>query len=119
MMFLIAPTEFDTANQAGVRTAITFYEQALPIAHTVGNRSLEAVTLNNIIGAAKAKVGERATALQSFSRALALAQEVQDPIPESLILTNLMGFWRLENRYDIAIFFGKQAVNKFQRMRAN
>jgi CHAT domain-containing protein/tetratricopeptide (TPR) repeat protein len=98
--------------------ALDYYNQALPLRRAVGDRNGEAATLNTI-SVVHALHGEKEQALAGYSAALALAREVRSPLEEADILNNLMALWRSAGEPGTAIFFGKQAVDKYQQVRAN
>ena len=98
--------------------ALDYYNQALSRRRVVDDRRGEAVTLNNI-GLVYFTLGEKELGLENFSEALALAREVQNPLVEAAVLSNLMAFWRDEGQPALAVFFGKEAVNKVQQLRAS
>lgn len=99
------------------KKALKLYGQALRLHRLLGERGGEARTLGNI-GFVYASLGERRKALQSYSEALPLFDEIRDRIGEAAISHNLMAFWTRDNAA-LAVFFGKQAVNTLQHLRAN
>lgn len=98
--------------------ALDYYNQALPLDRAAGDRLGESLALNNI-GAAYLSLGEKKLALENYTQALALARAVQMPQTQAVVLNNLRDYWRKEGQPAIAIFFGKQAVNEIQQVRAN
>lgn len=62
---------------------------------------------------------EESDALASYFRALRMALELDRPDLEGLVDASLMNHFRKRHQADLAIFFGKQAVDKFQAIRAN
>jgi CHAT domain-containing protein/Tfp pilus assembly protein PilF len=98
--------------------ALDLYDQALQIDRAIGDRDLEAITLINV-SYVDAALGDKHPALEHLSHALALAREVKNPLREASALSGLMAFWRNEGQPATGIFFGKQAVNEIQQLRAN
>ena len=98
------------------RKALEFNRQALLIYQKSGDKSGEATTLNNI-GFASLELGEIAQALQNFNQSLVLARETQSKGLEAIILSNLMRAFQKSNNPSVAIFYGKQCVNKYQELR--
>ncbi len=98
------------------RKALEFNRKALPIYQKIGDKSGEATTLNNI-GLASLELGEIAEAIKNFSQALALARTSQSKGLEAIILSNLMQAYQKSNSPAVAIFYGKQCVNKYQELR--
>jgi CHAT domain-containing protein/tetratricopeptide (TPR) repeat protein len=107
---------FGVLSESG--KALEYFEQAKAVEHALGDRNGEAVTLNNL-GKLYALTSKKGPALQSFGDALSLSREVHDPLMEAGVLGNLMEFWRSETQAETAVFFGKQAVNKYQEIRTN
>jgi CHAT domain-containing protein/tetratricopeptide (TPR) repeat protein len=95
--------------------ALESYQQALPIWHEVGNRDGEAQALNNI-GSLLADLGERDKSRTYFTQALPLATAVDDPLREAQIFHNMMRNEQ-STQPDLAIFYGKQAINLLQQVR--
>jgi CHAT domain-containing protein/Flp pilus assembly protein TadD len=57
--------------------------------------------------------------LPAYFRALHMAQQLDLPELEGLIDASLMAHYRGHAQYEVAIFFGKQAVERFQSIRHN
>jgi Uncharacterized protein conserved in bacteria len=95
-----------------------FLERALPVAGETGDREIEALILNNI-GQSYARQDGNKKAVEYYNRAAALARTISDRQTESLALSNLMYAWDENRNRNVAIFFGKQAVNAFQSVRGN
>jgi CHAT domain-containing protein/Flp pilus assembly protein TadD len=98
--------------------ALDYYSQALPLWRAVGDREEEAHTLDDS-GFDEAALGDKNRALENYSQALALARETENPVIEARVLSHLMAFWRTAGETSTAVFFGKQAVNKIQLLRAD
>jgi len=63
-------------------------------------------------------LGRRDKALRCYQQSLAIFREVQDRSSEANTLDTLMAFWR-QGKPNLAIFYGKQAVNVYQEIRGN
>src|SRR5262245_4150695 len=77
-----------------MRKALEKYNEALPLSRAVGDRMVEAATLNNI-GAVYWSLGETQKALEKYNEALLLFQEVGDRNGEA---TTLIGIARVEQK---------------------
>ena len=98
------------------RRAIEFCNQALQLARDIGDTNGEATTLNNI-GALLSDLGNHRKALEAYNKALLLLIAVGDKSTETVALLNLEQTWNLLGNRRLAIFFGKQSVNKLQGLR--
>ncbi|HUI41161.1 MAG TPA: tetratricopeptide repeat protein [Terriglobia bacterium] len=98
--------------------ALEYFDQALPLHRAVEDRAAEATTLNNLASLNEA-LGNNEQAVLYFLQSLALAHSIGLPQAEGITLCNLMHYWRAQKNYPLAIFFGKQAINKFQQIREN
>jgi CHAT domain-containing protein/tetratricopeptide (TPR) repeat protein len=98
--------------------AIEYYEQALPILHELNERSDERSVLE-YIGAAYFFSAQYAKGVRAFEQTLLLARQLNDKDREATSLNNLMYAWRQLNNPQLAIFYGKQAVNTKQEIRGN
>ena len=97
--------------------ALDHYNQALPLTRMVGGRAGEATILNHL-AFVYAELGENEKALAYYNQALPLRRAVGDRAGEAITLSNIMRSWKEKNPA-FAIFYGKQAVNIFQQLRAN
>ncbi len=100
------------------KKAIEALEQALTLRRADGNRGRQAELLQTI-GTVYDSSGDRQKALDFYSQALLLWREVKDPEGEGETLDKLMLTWKALDKPPLAIFYGKQAVNAFQRIRSN
>jgi CHAT domain-containing protein/Tfp pilus assembly protein PilF len=98
--------------------ALDYFNQALPLHRAVGERYHEAVTLT-YRGKVYASLGDKEKALEDYGLALSLFRAVRDPLGEARVLLSLMTYWKEQNRPGLAIFFGKQAIDRFQEVRRN
>jgi CHAT domain-containing protein/tetratricopeptide (TPR) repeat protein len=98
--------------------ALDYYNQALPLARAVGDRAGEAKTLS-YTGAVYDDLGEKQKALDYYTQSLPLSRAVQDPLSEASTLVHLMEYWKNLQNPNLAVLFGKQAVDRFQQVRRN
>ncbi|HWT00318.1 MAG TPA: tetratricopeptide repeat protein [Pyrinomonadaceae bacterium] len=98
------------------QTAFDYYSQSLALRRSIGDKHDEAASLNSI-GGVYVATGERQKALESYNQALLLRRAVGDRSGEASTLRNLQGAWQLLGNPRLAVFFGKQAVNKYQELR--
>jgi CHAT domain-containing protein/Tfp pilus assembly protein PilF len=98
--------------------ALGYLNQALPLLRAVGDRDQEATTMNTV-GQVYSALGEKQKALDGYAQALRLAREVSSTPLQGLVLSSLMGYWQADRHAELAIFFGKQAVNQYQQIRQN
>jgi CHAT domain-containing protein/tetratricopeptide (TPR) repeat protein len=97
--------------------ALAYYGRALPLFRAVGDREGEATALNNV-GVAYSYLGQRQKALDYLNQALPLFRAVGGREGEAITLHHLMIEWA-ESNHALAVFYGKQAVNAYQQLRAN
>jgi len=95
---------------------LRYYNQALPIAQEVGDRSGEAVTLNNI-GEVYRRIGQPQEALTYFNQALPIRQEVGDRSGEATTLSNIGGVYNGIGQPQKAITHLEQSVQIYLQMR--
>jgi CHAT domain-containing protein/Flp pilus assembly protein TadD len=98
--------------------ALDYHERALSLHRTLGDREGESVSLNNI-GIERLTLGDGLKALGDFNRALFLSRATGDLIGEARALNNMLGCWRVLGNQRFAVFFGKLAVNTYQKLRSN
>ena len=96
--------------------ALEFFNQALSLQKAVGDKSGEATTLNNI-GGVYNNLGEKQKALEFYNQALPLWKTVSNRNGEAVTLSNVMLAWESLKNGRIAIYYGKQSVNKYQELR--
>ena len=97
------------------KKALEFYNLDLPIRRAASDPAGEAVTLRNI-GAAYGDMGDVSKALDFYTQALPLFRAVGNRAGEASTLSNLQILLK-PTQPDLAIFFGKQAVNVLQTVR--
>jgi len=100
-----------------LQKALEYYGQALPVHRAIGDRAGQAAVLNNI-GSVYYSLGEKQKALEYYNRALPMRRAAADRSGEADTLRNLMRLWELNNS-SLAVYYGKQAVNVLQQLRAN
>ena len=96
--------------------SLEFHNQALAMRRACGDKSGEADTLHNI-GLVYYTLKEPEKAFEFHSQALTISRELGDKNGEALTLGNLMVLAK-QNKPSLAIFYGKQAVNHWQQLRA-
>lgn len=96
--------------------ALEFYNQALALFRDIGDKANEAEILGNI-GLTYAYLNEPQQALDYFYKSLIIAHMVGDKAHEATTLNNIMYEWGAPNKRKVAIFYGKQTVNKSQELR--
>ena len=106
------------ADQGQKQKALELYYQALPIWREVENPRGEAGTLTNI-GLVYDSQAQPQKVLPNELAALSLAKSADDLDLQGRIDASLMRYFRGQQRPEVAIFFGKDAVNSFQQMRRN
>lgn len=94
-----------------------YLNQALPILREVGDRSVEAATLNNI-GLVYWKIGKLQQGLDFYNQALPIRREVGDRLSQASMLSNIGLVYRDTNRPDKAIANWERAIRITLEMRA-
>ncbi|MBL8207271.1 MAG: CHAT domain-containing protein [Blastocatellia bacterium] len=102
--------------------AIEYYQQSLANVRELNMRSSEPWTLRGL-GAAYRKLKQYDKAIEIHERALRILREVAfDDLPrwgEPQFLTSLMLDWKEAGNTELAIFYGKGAINRLQELRGN
>ena len=98
--------------------AIGLYERGMALSIKVGNRIYEGDALFGL-GVVYRAQGEKRRALEFLDRALLLQLAVGAREQASQTLATEMSVWVELNRNDVAILYGKQAINLNQQMRKN
>ena len=91
---------------------------ALALNRAIGDHPEEVWVLISI-GEVYSQLGERQKALNNYVEALHIASEDANLSQQSAIFADLMITWKRAGNPELAIFFGKQAINLLQQMRAN
>ncbi|QQS41271.1 MAG: CHAT domain-containing protein [Acidobacteriota bacterium] len=95
--------------------AKSYYEESLPINKELVDRRSEARNLNNL-GLVYAYANDD-KAFEFLHQSLRTQSLVGDRAGEAKTLRNLMWSWNRFGNRPIAIFFGKQSVNRYQELR--
>jgi len=96
--------------------AIAFYEQALADRQARGARLWEGQTFNDL-GQVYAALEQYDRARAYHEQALVVLRQVGHREGEGLACAALMALWRAQHQPRLAIFYGKQAINRFQEIR--
>ncbi|MGH9970569.1 MAG: CHAT domain-containing protein [Pyrinomonadaceae bacterium] len=116
--------EASTLNNIGLvyaslnddKTALDYYYRALDIQIEAGDRGGEATTTSNI-GSSVASLGDSERSLTVFNEALLKLRQVGDRRGEANALDWLQNVWVSLGNPRLAIFYGKQSVNRYQELR--
>ncbi len=106
------------SDLAEKRKALDCFGRALPLEHAVGDLQGEAGTLDEM-GDLYLDLGDTANARRNYTQALVLARALDNPALQASILSGLMNCSQADNRAELAIFFGKRAINEYQQIRSN
>jgi tetratricopeptide (TPR) repeat protein len=98
--------------------ALPALTQALAYSKKFQNRYLEDV-VHIALGKLHVKMGAVDKAIEEYAQALTVARAISDKDIEARALRGLMSAWRSGGKTPQAIFFGKQAVNKYQELRGS
>ncbi len=96
--------------------ALKVFNEVLPIHRAAGDKRAEGITLNNI-GMVYHNLGNNSQALKFYGDALLLSRAAGDKSGEAVTLNNLMFLWESLGNRSLAVFYGKQSINKFQQLR--
>jgi len=99
------------AELGQIDKAREYYNQALPIELAVNDPVGEAYT--------RWRLASAYNSLGGYLAALRLAQKAQNPSLQASIYASLMGYYRTNSQPEVAIFFGKEAVNRIQSIRSD
>lgn len=113
MLAGIGSVYFDLGDN---RKALEHFDQAVQIQRTIGHKKGETGTLNNF-GKVYEKLGENQKAIDFYTQALLLARTIGSKAEEAKSLDGLRNLWLSNGNSRLAIFYGKQSVNKYQEMR--
>ena len=98
------------------KTALDYYHQAQDIAVAAGNRAAVALTSLNI-GSTLFLLGDANQSLAILNEALRQLRQVSDKRNEANALGWLQQVWVSLGNPHLSIFYGKQAVNRYQELR--
>jgi CHAT domain-containing protein/tetratricopeptide (TPR) repeat protein len=93
--------------------ARTYYNRAMQLAPSAGDPTTPAFTLWGIGEL------EQADALSSYFQSIRLARESEQGDLEGEVDASLMDHFRAHHQPNVAIFFGKRAIDRFQALRRN
>ena len=96
--------------------AIDYHQQSLAIKKQIGDRSGEAISLNNL-GTVSYRLGQYQKTLDYYQQALAIAQQIGVRNSEGLTLSNLGSSFSKLNQPELAILFFKQSINVTESIR--
>lgn len=98
--------------------ALKYLNEALQLSRKNWNKYQEVGILFRL-GYYYEKIGEFDKAAEEYQEALTLAQTINDKYIESKALKGLMSVWKAKGNNSLAIFYGKQSVNKYQELRGS
>ncbi|MCU0238806.1 MAG: CHAT domain-containing protein [Pyrinomonadaceae bacterium] len=98
-----------------LQKSLEIYEKALSLHRTANNKIGESVTLNNL-GTIYFDLKNKPKVIGNLNQSLQITKLTGDKNTEALTLANLMSIWKNDN-LQIAIFYGKQSVNRYQELR--
>lgn len=98
-----------------VLTATKMYDDALTLLQLVGDRQGEAVAFD-LRGTAYLKLGQPEQALDSYQKALAIADEKGSTLNKANTLTNLGRFMEGQDRFEEARVYVRLALDLFRRL---
>lgn len=94
------------------------YAQALEAARRANLRTIEGAALNGL-GVVRYQQARYEEAAKLFAQSLPLRRAFSNRLGEGITLHNLMLAWKARGNAPVATFFGKQAVNVYQDLRAD
>lgn len=104
-------------SRSGQReAALKDFQEALSLALTSGDRIDEAIALSNI-GRMREVQGANSEAVDNYTGALTIYQSLHDPLGEADTMFLLFDYWRVQHNPSLAIFFGKEAIDRYQSIR--
>jgi tetratricopeptide (TPR) repeat protein len=95
---------------------IEYYETILEFRKQVGDKRGEANTLHSLAFAYN-EWNEKQNALEYYQQSVLISKVIGDKQGEAVTFNNLMFVYDSLNQSSLAIFFGKQATNKYQELR--
>lgn len=97
--------------------ALDLLIQSLAIRRQIGDKNGEAITLNAMGLAHRFGSADKQKAVALHSQALTIYREIGDKSGEAITLDYLMDIGKSLNNPNLAIFYGKQSVNRYQELR--
>ncbi|MBW4560259.1 MAG: CHAT domain-containing protein [Mojavia pulchra JT2-VF2] len=106
------------SQQSQLAEALQRLEKALAISTDQGERSWEAITLNNI-GRIYQKQSKYPQALQSYQQALLINRELGDQVQLGKTYSNIGFLFDIQNQPELAVFFYKHCLINREKARLN
>jgi CHAT domain-containing protein/tetratricopeptide (TPR) repeat protein len=97
--------------------AVGYFEQALRILSPAQDPAAVGTALNNM-AAVYREQQHYDQAIDAYGRALAIFRKIPNKQAEAGTLSEFMTLWKQAGQPRLAVFFGKQAVNAYQEVRA-
>ena len=98
--------------------ALEFYKKALSIKQTIDDTYEQAIIWGNI-ALVYEKSAQYSNALNAYHQALALQNHFENLEDQWRVLSNLSRLYDNQSQPRVAVFYGKQAVNRIQKIRKN
>jgi CHAT domain-containing protein len=96
--------------------ALNLFLETIELADLTGNLALKAKCIVNV-GSAYASLGKFEQALDYWNQSLPLLEITSDRRTKAIALASSMFVWRRLRNPRFAIFYGKQAVSEYQKLR--
>lgn len=96
--------------------AIAMYRESIKVAEVIGDESLKAKNLINVASIYVLKK-DLPKAIEQFNVALPVLEQSGDRSTKALVLASSMIVWRDLGNPRIGIYYGKQAVSEYQKLR--
>ncbi|AFY33322.1 CHAT domain-containing protein [Calothrix sp. PCC 7507] len=106
------------SGQGNLKEALQRLQTALAISRDIGDRSWEAVTLNNL-GRVYQKQGQYSPALTSYQQALFINKELGDQVRLGKTYSNIGYLFDIQNQPELAVFFYKHCLINREKARLN
>jgi len=103
-------------RSGNTQKALEFFGSARAIYKSTGDREGEAAVLNNI-GDLHLDTGDSQLALGAYNESLVILRRIGSKQGEANSFERLRNAWSSLQSWRLAIFYGKQAVNKYQELR--
>lgn len=106
------------AEQGDAQKGLQLLNESLNLARKHADRFTEGRN-QAALGKIYAETGEAEKAVELVYQSFLIAREIGDKDGEAAALKRLMSVWTILQNKQLAIFFGKQAVNKYQELRGS
>ncbi len=106
------------SESADKQKALRLFDESLELARKHSDRWNEIRALSSM-GKVHLEMGEAQKAIDSYNRSLLIAREIGNREGEAKALRGLMSAWKARGNTQLAIFYGKQSVNKYQELRGS